>query len=787
MDDSNNYSVSGIQIDGESFVDEIADIIIEKGVVDGVSAGDGLSETTSNNVKTLSVDNTVARRQEDNQFDNVVITGNLTVQGEEHIIETDTYEVKDGIVLYNKDQTVANPNVDVGFEALEKRDNGAGDEIKTKGIISKAGTDKFTIFSNANESITSLEQPFDLGSLSVRDAVANDEPATKGQMDTKFNDYLPRTGGTMNGNLVMGAQDITALDTLSFTNGLGNKLRLIGDDNYALFIDTNTVGIRTNDIFKVQYQNTDVIRTDSTQNVYIENGSLSMGGNQILNVANPSNGNSALNLGTGEARYARLNFNNSLRGLQTLSRLNPGPQDLLRFETDRPWKFRTDNVGSGTELELYSETAAKGFKITSASSGGDINIARFHGTEGIDMFQDVDYNQNNINNLNYVQTNDVLFTRDDSVYAADIGFDNANKLIMKNFSGANFAQIAFQTARNGGTHAGTLDRMVVNSDSIDFTNLTDLNINTNVDNLSIDVNNLTITGNTIDITDEVDMNSNKLINVGDATNNGDALNLGVADAKYVKLNEDNTLTGELTISNQIAGEQDLLRFDTQRQWKFRTNNNAGATFLELYSEVDQKTFKISSNTDSGDTDIVAFNSLEVNMFKDMNMNNNKIENVAEPTNNQDVATKNYVDNATGGLNADKYRTGHQRVTSSSFVSTQLQNLTGGWNDFELNAAASGKYLVTCYIRGSLSGGDPTHAPQLSLRVGATNVTIANTTAFYAPIANDPATNSYINTQISHVLDVPIAVGQNFLSTVLQINTRSRSLTFEVIYTCKFLE
>lgn len=130
-----------------------------------------------------------------------VIGGNKTFQGtvtinNEIIHNSTTFSTRDGIIEQLKDNS-ANDLADYGNYATFN--NGAG--VRFRGVINKAGTDRFTAFNNqTQEPITTLDLGTqDLGTFVVREPIDNDEVATKLYADTK----LKLSGGQMTGQLNM--------------------------------------------------------------------------------------------------------------------------------------------------------------------------------------------------------------------------------------------------------------------------------------------------------------------------------------------------------------------------------------------------------------------------------------------------------------------------------------------------------------------------------------------------------------------------------------------------------
>lgn len=74
------------------------------------------------------------------------------------------------------------------------------------------------------------------------------------------------------------------------------------------------------------------------------------------------------------------------------------------------------------------------------------------------------------------------------------------------------------------------------------------------------------------------------------------------------------------------------------------NNQVDDTKVRLRND---QSLRSRNNAGSGDVDI-----LKVNTSDKVDFNANQLTNVSDPTNPQDVATKNYVDNATGTVPGD---------------------------------------------------------------------------------------------------------------------------------------
>lgn len=114
-------------------------------------------------------------------------------------------------------------------------------------------------------------------------------------------------------------------------------------------------------------------------------------------------------------------------------------------------------------------------------------------------------------------------------------------------------------------------------------------------------------------------------------------------------------------------------------------------------------------------------SVQQNKVFNININNNKITNATDPTDLQDVATKNYVDNsittATAGIDLSSYVTHNDLITSSYVTEPQLEALRNAIlneiNNQQQNAQPNIKYTFT---KIGKDGVDFTYDAQTSLFV-----------------------------------------------------------------------
>ena len=179
---------------------------------------DKLSELIENTVN-LTEEQTITGKK---TFDTIVINNEV-------IHNHTSFSTEDGIIHQLKNNTQGDL-YDYGTYATYKDGT-----IKYKGVINKAGTDKFYVFHNqTNEPVSSLNlSSQNLGTLIVREPVNNNEVATKAYVESHGGgNYLPLSGGNMTGSIDMGGKDITNLNTIKYNDGQGTN-------NHLTFRDTS--------------------------------------------------------------------------------------------------------------------------------------------------------------------------------------------------------------------------------------------------------------------------------------------------------------------------------------------------------------------------------------------------------------------------------------------------------------------------------------------------------------------------------------------------------------------
>lgn len=257
-------------------------------------------------------------------------------------------------------------------------------------------------------------------------------------------------------------------------------------------------------------------------------------------------------------------------------------------------------------------------------------------------------------------------------------------------------------------------------------------------NGTIQLNYLSLSGGTMAGT--INMNNNKITNLPEPTSNQDAATKAYVDShsgggggtgNYVSKAGD-TMTGALNIS---MGESEISIANASIE--LNTGSN-GVTVGEI--PTDTPTYGILSNSDlsfiaNGNINLVNFNAGEAL----------KITNVATPTDSNDAANKQYVDNAVSGAGGGDFMangsipaTGdfnmnNHKITNLS-APTEYQDVTNKeYVDSKVNSAGNGKFLP-------LAGGTVTGSVSMS---NNKITSLGNPT-----IGTDAANKAYVDNAVS---------------------------------------
>ena len=268
------------------------------------------------------------------------ITGDLTVNGNLTITDTLTanemvtngdISTEDGLIEHLKVEG-QEPVNDKNFgDYAEYRENSTD---KFKGYAVGAGEDKMYIFANSTSrplQDTDLST-LDKGTVSVREPVTDDEPATKGYTDIRLNalnvSKLDKSGGTMTGDLM-----INKLSELNLGGDMGNG-------GNRLF----TIG--TNDL---------VIAKGTKYMTFGENSfdtslPINMTDNKITNVTDGTDAGDAVN-------KSQLDTKLNLSGGTMTSNINMDTNDILNANTI---SLKPTTPGGNTFLDFISGDGNRG-------------------------------------------------------------------------------------------------------------------------------------------------------------------------------------------------------------------------------------------------------------------------------------------------------------------------------------------------------------------------------------------------------------------------------------------
>ena len=531
-----DYKINGasLNINGRSFIDQI------------IEAEDGvLKEENVDGGVTLSADTTVVRTSGDQTIGgNKTFNGTVTINNE-IIHNHTTFSTVDGIIEQNKDNTL-NDLADYGNYGVYNEGLGLG--VRYRGIINKAGTDKFVVFNNCtSQPVSELETgTFDMATVLVKDATLPDECVNKRVFDAGQALKLSLTGGTMSGDLDLSDNDINNLSD----------------------IDLRAATFRRSD------------------NILSAHMKFSTGSN--LDIDNYAGGNGAV------IRMITGKVGGSYPG--TLPRMLINPDNVTITNSD----LIVDNL---------------------SSFSGDMNL-----------------NNNDIHDIKELRFDRVT----DSVEAGRIGFDasEATQLNINNYSGT--GSVAISTGQTGGAYSGNLERIKVVGRDAEILNIETLTSNAD--------NNVFTNGATFNA--DVDLDDNKILNLGTCTTSTDGANKGYVDTGLAgKLNlSGGTMTGDIML------DDNKLRFETIHAENIYLNNDnaeyrigtqTSTTYirtpnLAIYSGGEHT----SSGPGSGGTQIMRVSGSELLLPGDVNLSDaGKLINMIDPTAAQDGATKAYVDAA----------------------------------------------------------------------------------------------------------------------------------------------
>ena len=299
---------------------------------------------------------------------------------------------------------------------------------------------------------------------------------------------------------------------------------------------------------------------------------------------------------------------------------------------DSEVSIRTNNTTGGTYTGSLSRLLVS--QDTVEVKNADLivdNLSSFSG--------DMNLNNNDIHDIKELRFDRVT----DSVEAGRIGFDasEATQLNINNYSGT--GSVAISTGQTGGAYSGNLERIKVVGRDAEILNIETLTSNAD--------NNVFTNGATFNA--DVDLDDNKILNLGTCTLSTDAANKDYVDTGLAgKLNlSGGTMTGDIML------DDNKLRFETIHAENIYLNNDnaeyrigtqTSTTYIRtpnfaIYSGGEHT----SSGPGSGGTQIMRVSGSELLLPGDVNLSDaGKLINMIDPTAAQDGATKAYVDSAT---------------------------------------------------------------------------------------------------------------------------------------------
>lgn len=141
-------------------------------------------------------------------------------------------------------------------------------------------------------------------------------------------------------------------------------------------------------------------------------------------------------------------------------------------------------------------------------------------------------------------------------------------------------------------------------------------------------------------TPSLSMNNYKIINCLDPTNAQDVATKNYIDNNFVTLTTNQTISGIKTFE-KAGGSEIIINTTSNKNTNLIKHNVTGTTYWTtgIYSTALNTNYDYRIRKD-GTTDIITIDYTSPSL----NMNNYKIINCQDPTNAQDVTTKNYVDN-----------------------------------------------------------------------------------------------------------------------------------------------
>lgn len=438
---------------------------------------------------------------------------------------------------------------------------------------------------------------------------------------------------------------------------------IINPESKVLFGDATFKEIQLNQITNYEQSVTNIINQVPLNNLASPSDAISLNNNKIINLANPVNNNDAVNKITLDNSITNLSnqvntqtntLSSSISQLQSYFNTNSQTLKLVNLTSatnnDRQFLISENQVNSFTylnPLDIPSITSSKisDFlqRTTQIVSNPNINI---------------DMNNKKISNLpdpinshepttkNYVDvSNNILNARID--------------ILSENFINNNILSLLGIETGNGFLYSSNGQNIYRTIQSSDLPRLDEINPPTS--SLSLNLQKITNLGFPTDLTDSATKQY-----VDDVSNSLDS---------RIVINETDILLLQSYFNNDRINLSNI-QLSSGTENKFLVSNSSINQYRTLnYSDIPSlDTLKITDFTTST-------RNISTNPISNINMNNNRITNLANPNNLNDAANKIYVD---GEINT--FNTNIQSIinTNQSSTNTEINTLKSYFTTNRLN-------------------------------------------------------------------------------------------------------
>lgn len=619
---------------------------------------------------------------------------------------------------------------------------------------------------------------------------------------------------TIKGTLTAQEEIVQKITTLETTDGLLelNIDQTANDPNVDLgflgkYTDTGSVykkGIAflTNDDNLSILKDIDKDVSDNIQNYQLSN----------IRIAPATSLNNATNLlqvqdminNINLSEYVDISTNQTVAGVKTFSdkmiieNTDASFQSLLRFESERPWEFRTNNVGAGTSLELYSSAPAKTFKITTLTeSSGDQNIFGF--SESLNTsYTPLDLNDNDIQNIDKAEIKEIeLLQGVNGTKAGSIEADGLNNIIYTN--SVVDKEHRFYV-RDSGVNSGIL---FIGPETITARRDITMDVNSSIKNATdVQSDKLTLIrpdGRTDTGWFEQFSDSTRYFNMTGSGKHRFFNNVSGFSAESFSIANDEVrsfrklfmINGNDIDMNTLGKIVDSAEVESKKLTLIKPNDGdktvAGIGMVDNYVRYDSlinSSFgghRFYVNNGSADVMALQITRSHIDTNYKLKMGYNKIEELAEPTANTDAATKSYVDNAVaaggGGssFNTDISLNGNDILDvgncqvdklvlirpDGSLIAGSIQLFSNETKYVNMSGGTSSKHNFYCNNVGSealrFTITDTEIKPTVPLNMNSNRITnVSNPVS-----ANDAATKSYVDNNYAIDIEFLSLTCQNF--------------------------